>query len=47
MDSFAIVFAQAYRFLGSISNLAAVMLKQQVPIFAVKIDMQNYLLQMI
>jgi len=42
MDSFAIVFAQAYRFLGGVSNLTAVMLKQQVPIFAVKIDMQNY-----
>ena len=42
IDPFAIVFANAYRYLGNDSYLTAVMLKQQVPLFAVKMNMQDY-----
>ncbi len=42
IDPFAVVFAQAYRYLGGESKLTVVMLKQEVPIFAVKMNMQDY-----
>ena len=42
IDPFAIIFAQAYRYLGSETKLTVVMLKQQVPLFAVKMNMQDY-----
>ncbi|MEE9445317.1 MAG: YjbH domain-containing protein [Cocleimonas sp.] len=42
IDPFAVVFANAYRYLGGSAKLTAVMLKQQVPIFAVKINMNDY-----
>jgi hypothetical protein len=42
IDPFALVLANAYQYLGSQSSLTAIMLKQQVPIFAVKMNMQDY-----
>ncbi len=42
IDPFALVFANAYRYLGGDSSFTAVMLKQQVPVFAVKMNMKNY-----
>ncbi len=42
IDPYALVFANAYRYLGGEPSFTAVMLKQQVPVFAVNMNMKNY-----
>ena len=42
IDPFAVIFAHAYRYLGAQSKLTAIMLKQQVPVFAVTTNLQDY-----